>query len=866
MQRGFFIAFLFFFSSSLHSAAQEKKAFVPARISMALAEQLYKNTFKDSIDLLIVLKPAQAATRTKTAYRVLAIHDEIQTIRIAVKNMAALLKDSNLVFADLVKKPKEELTTGALDLSVNSLNTAHARYPLITGNGILISIKEQQPDTTDIDYGGRYINTNAAAPTFSTHASIMATTMAGCGNTSPFATGAAPAAAVTATSFASLLPESDAYYKQNTISIQNHSYGTVPENYYGTEAMAYDKSATMAPTLLHIFSAGNSGTASGTGTYAGVQGWSNLTGNFKTAKNVLVVGAIDSFYQVAPASSKGPTFDGRVKPELVAFGEDGSSGAAALVSGTAALLQQAYLNQKQQLPSAAVLKAILLNSADDIDIPHIDYRSGYGSLNGYNAVKTIAENRFWEDTMQHGVLKKFALHLPRHTAQLKVTLAWTDKPAAVNAPKALVNDLNAVLKNTQTGEAWLPWVLNATAHIDSLQKEATRKRDTLNTAEQITIAAPPAGDYSLEISADTTIAAQAFAVAYQIDTMDYFEWNFPTATDAVLSGTANVLRWQTTDTGKATIEYTTGNETWKKVTDSIDLKQGYYTWNVPDTMTTARLRMHLATEQVILSDTFVISNATNVNVGFNCADSFLLYWNTLPVSQYQLYALGNQYLEPITTISDTAVIFQKRERPEMYYSIAPLIAGKPGLRSFTINYTTQGTGCYFKTFYLISQDAKQATFAASLGSLYNIAEVTLQKRNGTQFSNLKSITNPGVTDFNFTDSALVNGGNRYRLQIKLYNGIFIYSEEINVYNFGTDAIVLFPNPVIQNTPVTVLTNDNTIGHVRIEIYTATGALIHKVALNNIINAISTTALSKGVYIVHVIDDTGKRSSKKLVVY
>jgi hypothetical protein len=37
---------------------------------------------------------------------------------------------------------------------------------------------------------------------------------------------------------------------------------------------------------------------------------------------------------------KGPAFDGRIKPEMVAFGIDGSSGAAALVSGVAILLQQ----------------------------------------------------------------------------------------------------------------------------------------------------------------------------------------------------------------------------------------------------------------------------------------------------------------------------------------------------------------------------------------------------------------------------------------------------------------------------------------------------------------------------------------------
>jgi len=35
-------------------------------------------------------------------------------------------------------------------------------------------------------------------------------------------------------------------------------------------------------------------------------------------------------------------FDGRIKPEIVALGEDGSSGAAAIVSGIALLIRDAF--------------------------------------------------------------------------------------------------------------------------------------------------------------------------------------------------------------------------------------------------------------------------------------------------------------------------------------------------------------------------------------------------------------------------------------------------------------------------------------------------------------------------------------------
>jgi hypothetical protein len=46
-----------------------------------------------------------------------------------------------------------------------------------------------------------------------------------------------------------------------------------------------------------------------------------------------------------------------VKPELIAYGDAGSSEAAAVVSGIALLTQQAYSDQFGNLPEASLLKA-----------------------------------------------------------------------------------------------------------------------------------------------------------------------------------------------------------------------------------------------------------------------------------------------------------------------------------------------------------------------------------------------------------------------------------------------------------------------------------------------------------------------------
>ena len=146
------------------------------------------------------------------------------------------------------------------------------------------------------------------------------------------------------------------------------------ENFYGSDAAAYDQSMIDNPSLLHIFSAGNSGNlADSVGQYKNSTGFANITGSFKQAKNILVVGSVDSFYNVPLLSSKGPAYDGRIKPDLVAYGNEGSSGAAAITSGTALAVQSAYAQlHGDSLPANALVKAVIINSADDVYNPGPD--------------------------------------------------------------------------------------------------------------------------------------------------------------------------------------------------------------------------------------------------------------------------------------------------------------------------------------------------------------------------------------------------------------------------------------------------------------------------------------------------------------
>jgi hypothetical protein len=844
--------------------AQERKE---QRTSPALKNVMERRNNNEEVDVISTFKDISLLYKTDSI-QLLQLYAPSKTVRmrLTIRKLNELLNTGQILFADQYRAPKEELTTGTLDLSSNEINFVHNKFPLINGDSIAASIKEQRFDTTDIDIKGRFFDSKVAAPVVSSHASIMATMLAGSGNTSPFARGAARGSYVTSSDFANLLPDADSIYKKYNISVQNHSYGTAIENYYGADAVAFDQSTKNNPSLLHVFSSGNSGTAtSSSGTYIGIPGLANITGSFKMAKNIIAVGATDSFAHVVGPSSKGPAYDGRVKPELVAFGEDGSSGAAALVSGSVALVQHAYKTLNGSLPSNALTKAVLLNSADDIEKPQVDYVSGYGALNTYNAVNTIFENRFLQGSVGQGEVKSFPVNVPPNIALAKFTLVWMDPPAAANSAKALVNDLDAQLQLTSSGQTWLPWVLSTIANKDSLLTDAKRNVDTVNTVEQITIDSPAAGNYLFQVQGSKVQqgSSQSFAIAYQFDTINHFTWTFPSSTDPLSASTNEIIRWQTKINGTGTIEYSFNGLQWQTLAD-VNLKDRYFRWTTPDTTSISFLRMKASGGTLsFLSDTFTISRVINLKVGFNCADSFLLYWNKLPVPQYQLYQLGQKYLQPMVALPDTSIILSKKQAPSVHYAVAPVIQSKIGFRSFTTNYTTQGVGCYINSFLAILQN-NIAQLLVQLGTVYSISSISLVKTNSRGSRTVQTLTPPLTTSIVLNDSDLVRGVNNYQLAIKLSDGRTIYSNVETVYFFPDLPVIVYPNPVRQNEPLKIIVQ--VPGNYSIMIYDGNGRTMLTRSLDDIYEELWTLRLSKGIYFMKVIPQSGEAFVQKIIVY
>ncbi|MEO7835001.1 MAG: S8 family serine peptidase, partial [Ginsengibacter sp.] len=528
----------------------------------------------------------------------------------------------------LENKPKEELAIKGFDLSSNQLNMVHAKYPLFLGDGQHISIKENAFDTADIDLKGRIDPSPLASKEITNHANFMATIIAGGGNSIYYALGAAPAAWVSSSSFENVLPDPDEYYLQNNITIQNHSYGTTIDNNYGLNAVAFDESAHKNESLLHVFSSGNSGLDTGkTGTYSNVPGFANITGNFKMAKNILVVGAVDSFGNVAVQSSAGPAYDGRIIPQLVAFQMNGTSESAALVSGTVALLQQFYIEKNQEDLPSALAKAILINSADDVNNPGPDFKTGFGNMNAMKAMNCINENKILSGSIGNGITNSFDLTIPENTSLLKITLVWNDTTASTLSPKALMNDLDLELLSTSKNKTWNPWVLNTFPNEDSLNKPAVRMRDSLNNQEQITLENPVAGNYKIKVIGHNILTSdQKYFIAYSLDSAFYFIWQRPAGDDFAEKGTATILKWQSSFTGIGVLEYKfISDQSWRKIAD-VDFSKSNFRWLVPDTIAHVLLRMKI-NSSYFYSDTFLITTLLQPKTGFICGDSILIYWN-----------------------------------------------------------------------------------------------------------------------------------------------------------------------------------------------------------------------------------------------
>jgi subtilisin family serine protease len=346
--------------------------------------------------------------------------------------------------------------------------------------------------------------------------------------------------------------------------VHNNSWGAATSSSYTVDSMDVDEYVSKRRDMLVVIAAGNEGTAAvNINAGDGFVDWLSL-GSPATSKNALTVGAARSSrstgglseltygrcwprdYPLPPIStelvsgdpealaafsSRGPCDDRRIKPDLVAPGTDilstrsstapadhywglhannryaymgGTSMASPLAAGCAALVREYFVTERGISPSAALLKAALINgtrwlTSSDSIADHgqqPNYHQGFGEIHLPTTLPSAAEPTLalefvdtWQTPPQQ--LKRTG-DMIRYTVTvnqgrpLRLCLAYTDLPA-----RALQNDLSLLVEdstgNKFTGNEHLPGKIT--------------RSDMENNVEVIRIDDPAPGVWRLQVFA-----------------------------------------------------------------------------------------------------------------------------------------------------------------------------------------------------------------------------------------------------------------------------------------------------------------------------------------------------------------------------
>jgi hypothetical protein len=827
-----------------------------------ISPQLADKNFNGEVNQVVLTVGVIDTTSFKKSYKGKITFEgssnENKCFLIRLMNEASLdelRRDANVIFIDHHQRPKEEALFDYLNWSFNRVTKARHFFPDINGINQNVSIKEQGFDPLDINLINRTFTTTVTPTAISQHATTMTTLIGGGGNASPGSLGAAYQSRFTSSDFNNLFPDNSSIFNDNTIHVQNHSYGVGIENYYGNEASAYDKQIYDNPTILHVFSSGNSGKSKpSSGTYKNLE-WANLTGNFKQSKNVLVVNAVDTSLLANMLNSRGPAFDGRLKPELTAFGFGGTSDAAAVVSGISLLIQEQYQLKYQKRPDASMVKAILIASADDIGREGIDYLYGYGNVNAYKALKLVDSEQLMSTTLLENDQISIPLTIPGSVSEIKIAITWSDPAATPNSNAVLINDVDSWL--TDGVNIFNPWVLSAYPLEDSLLSNPRRKQDHLNNTEYITLTNPDPGTYQLYLkSGMLQNAKQKISIAWWWDQDQVFSWDFPVLNDYVEGGEKNLLVWESKADQQGDLNLQMNDGIWQPIQSAIDLNKYFY-WTAPDTLARAKLKMTIGLQEFV-SNEFIINPTIKIKSTFNCTDSIGLTWNSIKnATAYQLYTMGPQYLQKTQITNDTLVVLPRST--SIFFSVAPIFSETSGIKSETINTTQQGMNCYLNFFSAERFTKENVRVQIQLSSWYLIEQIIIHKIAAGSKSIFQNIESGNLLNLEFYDTELVPGLMYYQAEIIFKNESNLFSGVIEIPIEEKNKAIIYPNPVSDSDYLTVLSSGD---GVRFQILDVFGKILFEKEINIVADAIDIVGLPKGVYFYRLfsketITDTGR---------
>lgn len=757
------------------------------------------------------------------------------------------IRDKFLVkyFQKATRAPKTEAQIRQYNFQINEISAAQHIFPNVSGDGLAVSVKENSFNISDFDIAGRANTDEFTSPLVELHATEMATLIAGAGNSYLNGQGVVTAVDLYSASFQNLLPEPDDYYAENGITVQNHSYGVGVEAFYGVESVAYDASTIANPALVHSFSVGNSGRSSGGGSYQNLTSYGTITGSFKQAKNVILSSSSDSLGVIPDLNSRGPAYDGRVKPDLVAFGGEGTSESAALVSGAAAFLQDVFFQENGFLPRSDLIRSLLIVGAEDMLAEGPDFISGYGSLNLKQSSTTLAEEWFFSGEVSSGASQTFSISLPDRTSKLRIALVWNDPPAEVGVAKALVNDLD--LKVLDGASLYLPWVLDGRAQLSSLQAPAIRRRDSLNNVELISLD-PQTSTVEVTILGYEVSGTQAFSLAYFLEKENRFEFIYPTSSDPVEAGRQLSVYWNANITS-GSLEASYDGAQWQVIEPTLDVSKEREAVLIPDGVSTGRLRL-VAQDSIYLSDVFLISRKPELKVDLNCEEELVLRWRDVAAENYQIQEYGQGIMETIGQTSDTIFRLDRETFDGTLYRVLPERSEGDLLRSFLVNVDQQNVGCYINSF-LASTAFRQVELTVRLSGLSDISEVKILKsENGKSFNDFLILE--ALLEQSFIDPSPADGVTRYLLEVETLTGE-IFQEEMEVF-YADESPVIFPTIITDG--IVYLVSPLPSG--RFLIFNQQGLQVAERALSSEVSFFGVADLPAGLYHYKIYDREDQR--------
>lgn len=543
-----------------------------------------------------------------------------------------------------------------------------------TGAGVGVMVRDDGVVGPHIDFQGR-IDNSATTIVGQTHGDGVAGIMTGAGNLDPTKRGMAAGSDVYVVQYIpSFLDQPTTNLINNgSVQITNSSYGDGCNGGYTTISRTVDGQMNTLPNLLHVFSAGNSG-ANNCGYGAG-PGWGNITGGHKQGKNVIATA--NTYYngQLETSSSRGPATDGRIKPDITAHGQGqqstgenntyqsfgGTSGAAPGIAGVSAQLYEAYASLNAgNFPEAALIKAALLNTANDYGNVGPDFKFGWGMVNGLRAAMLLEEGRYLDATIAQGGSNNHSITVPANTTQVRFMVYWSDAAAAPGASPALVNDLDLVVTDPAS-TTHRPWVLNTTANSALLNLPAATGVDHLNNVEQVLINNPAAGTYNINIAGfNVPVGPQKYYIVYEVIS-DGLTITYPIGGEKFVPETEETIHWDAVNaTNNTVLQYSVdnGNSWINMVTLSSAARN--YTWTVPNNVVSGQCIVRVTNGSLTdqSPDNFSIApRVTGITLQSVCPTETTISWNAVAgATSYDVYVLGQKYMEVVGSTSATSLV------------------------------------------------------------------------------------------------------------------------------------------------------------------------------------------------------------------